>query len=177
MKCIVTGGAGFIGSNLVDRLIEDNHTVIIFDDLSTGKEENINQKAKFFLVDVSYNKYFEDKKMEDVMTGVDIVFHLAAFPRVEPSIEEPIHAHNMNINGTVLGDTPLACPGDPICCTPSWNCSGDPTWLCSDPGDGTGQYTSLANCQANCAPIPPDPPEDPPQPGGSQCLIKNCDEH
>ena len=48
MRCIVTGGAGFIGSNLVDRLIDDGHEVIVFDNLSTGKKENINPKAKFF---------------------------------------------------------------------------------------------------------------------------------
>ena len=53
MRCIVTGGAGFIGSNLVDKLIDEGHEVIIFDNYSTGKKENINPKAKFFLVDIS----------------------------------------------------------------------------------------------------------------------------
>ena len=48
MKCMVIGGAGFIGSNLVDRLIDDGHDVTIVDNLSTGKEENINSSAKFF---------------------------------------------------------------------------------------------------------------------------------
>ena len=46
MKCVVTGGAGFIGSNLVDRLISEGHEVLILDDLSTGKEENINPKKE-----------------------------------------------------------------------------------------------------------------------------------
>jgi len=84
---------------------------------------------------------------------------------------------NMNISGIVLGDTPLACPGDPSCCPESYNCSGAPLWQCLDPLDGTGTYATLANCQANCNPPPPPPPEDPPEPGGSHCLIKNCDEH
>ena len=52
MRALVTGGAGFIGSNLVDKLIDDGHEVIIFDDLSTGFEKNINPKAKFFKVGI-----------------------------------------------------------------------------------------------------------------------------
>ena len=47
MRCLVTGGAGFIGSNLVDKLIEEGHEVIVVDDLSTGNKENINPKARF----------------------------------------------------------------------------------------------------------------------------------
>ena len=106
MRCVVTGGAGFIGSHIVDRLVDDGHEVIIFDDLSSGKEENINQKAKFFKVDISDKNVFDktrirDYSMEDVMTGVDVVFHLAAMPRVEPSIHEPVHSHNINVNGTL----------------------------------------------------------------------------
>ena len=101
MRALVTGGAGFVGTNLVNKLVNDGHEVIVFDNLLTGNQKNINKKAKFFLVDVTHLDYFVDKTMEDVMTGVDVVFHLAAFPRVEPSIENPIHAHNMNVNGTL----------------------------------------------------------------------------
>ena len=101
MRCLVTGGAGFIGSNLVDRLIKDGHEVIIFDNYSTGKKENVNPKAKLFLVDISHQPYFEDKKMGDIMSGVDVVFHLAAKARVQPSIENPIEYHNTNVNGTL----------------------------------------------------------------------------
>ena len=101
MRCIVTGGAGFIGSNLVDKLIDEGHEVIIFDNYSTGKKENINPKAKFFLVDVSHEPSFKSKTMKDIMTGVDVVFHLAALARVQPSIENPIEYHNTNINGTL----------------------------------------------------------------------------
>jgi len=101
MRCVVTGGAGFIGSNLVDKLIDDGHEVIIFDNYSTGKKENINPKAKFFLVDISHQPSFENKTMKDVMTGVDVVFHLAALARVQPSIENPIEYHNTNVNGTL----------------------------------------------------------------------------
>ena len=101
MRCIVTGGAGFIGSNLVDRLVNDNHEVIVFDNLSTGKQENINEKAKFFLVDISHQSYFEDEKMKEIMTGVDVVFHTAALARVQPSIENPIEFNNVNVGGTL----------------------------------------------------------------------------
>ena len=97
MKCLVTGGAGFIGSNLVDRLIKDNHDVIIIDDLSTGKEKNINPKAEFMKVDISDN----DDMLSRALKGVDVVFHLAAKARVQPSIENPIEFHNTNVNGTL----------------------------------------------------------------------------
>ena len=53
MKCIVTGGAGFIGSNLVDKLLEDGHEVIIIDNLSTGSNKNINHNAKFLSADIA----------------------------------------------------------------------------------------------------------------------------
>jgi len=84
MKCIVTGGAGFIGSNLVDRLIDDGHEVIVFDNLSTGKKENINPKAKFFKFDISDNTVFNLTTMhngtkyslEDEILNVDVVFHI-----------------------------------------------------------------------------------------------------
>ncbi len=67
MKILVTGGAGFIGSHIVDRLIEDNHKVVVVDNLSTGKKENLNKKAKFYkmnicsndLADVFKNKCFQ----------------------------------------------------------------------------------------------------------------------
>ena len=52
MKCLVTGGAGFIGSNLVDELIKDGHEVIVIDNLVSGKEENINPKAEFHNLDI-----------------------------------------------------------------------------------------------------------------------------
>ena len=87
-KVVVTGGAGFIGSNLVDSLIERKLEVIVLDNLSSGKEENINSKAKFIKCDVSI-----DRPMFD---GVDTVFHLAATPQVQYSIENPTDNNNLH---------------------------------------------------------------------------------
>lgn len=95
-KCLVTGGAGFIGSNLVDELINQNHEVVVIDNLSTGKKEYVNSKAEFHEADI--------RKLEQIkplFMGVDYVFHLAAFPRVQPSIEDPATANDINLNGTV----------------------------------------------------------------------------
>lgn len=95
-KSLVTGGAGFIGSNLVDALIERGDEVIIIDNLSTGKTENINPKAKFIEADI--------RNLDDIKThfiGIDYVFHFAAFPRVQPSIDDPATANDINLNGTL----------------------------------------------------------------------------
>lgn len=96
MKCLVTGGAGFIGSNLVDALIERGDDVIIIDNLATGKKENINSKAKFFNEDIR-----NLEKIKPLFKGVDYVFHFAAFPRVQPSIEDPVTSNDINLNGTL----------------------------------------------------------------------------
>jgi len=96
MKTLVTGGAGFIGSHLVDRLVKDGHQVTIIDNLSTGFKKNINPRAKFVLADIKnlaqIKKHFQ---------GQDYVFHLAALSRVYPSIEDPLLANENNIKGTL----------------------------------------------------------------------------
>jgi len=100
VRVLVTGGAGFIGANLVNRLIKDNHEVIIFDNLSTGSQYNIHKESKLFLIDISHNKYFKDKKMDDIMNGVDVIFHLAALPRIGPSFKNPKEVCDINVGGT-----------------------------------------------------------------------------
>ncbi len=97
-KAIVTGGAGFIGSNLVDELINQNIQVSIIDDLSTGHKENLNPKATFYNVDISKA---DPLRLQTIMEEADIVFHLAALARVQPSIEDPIPFNEVNINGTL----------------------------------------------------------------------------
>ena len=98
MKYIVTGGCGFIGSNLVDKLIDLGHEVIIFDNISSGKVENINPKARFIEVDISED-YFDE--CIDWFDGVDTVFHTAARARVQPSIIDPISFNKTNVDGTL----------------------------------------------------------------------------
>jgi UDP-glucose 4-epimerase len=97
-KVIVTGGAGFIGSNLVDRLIDMDVEVHVLDDLSTGKEENINPKANFHRIDISK---LEPLQNHWYLKDVDAVFHLAALARVQPSIDEPLPYHDANVTGTL----------------------------------------------------------------------------
>jgi nucleoside-diphosphate-sugar epimerase len=95
MKCVVVGGAGFIGSNLVDRLIKDGHKVLVLDNLSTGKKENINEKADFVEFDISKNW----DELGITIEKIDVVFHLAAKARVQPSIENPIEFNDVNVVG------------------------------------------------------------------------------
>ena len=99
MKYIVTGGAGFIGSNLVDLLIEENHEVVVIDNFSSGKKENCNTKAKYFELDISDSSNF--KNLKNILLGSDGVFHLAALPRVQESIDNPLHFEKNNTLSTI----------------------------------------------------------------------------
>lgn len=97
-KILVTGGAGFIASHIVDALIEKNHEVAIVDDMSNGREENINLKAKFFKVDISNAE--EVKKVFDEFAP-EVIFHLAAQANVRKSIENPKRDKEVNVTGTL----------------------------------------------------------------------------
>ena len=99
MKCLVTGGAGFIGSNLTDKLIEDGHEVVIIDDLSTGNKDNLNSKASWNQFDIGNEASVP--YMIKIMRGVDVVFHFAAKARVQPSIDDPISFNKTNVDGTL----------------------------------------------------------------------------
>jgi len=93
-KVIVTGGAGFIGSHIVDALIDAGYEVHIIDNMSAGKEENINPKAIFHKVDIR-----DKETLVSLFKDVKYVFHEAAMPRVQYSIENPIETHDINVNG------------------------------------------------------------------------------
>lgn len=98
MKTIVTGGAGFIGSHLVDALLNEGHEVIVIDNCSTGRIENLNhifQQIKFISSDISIKG---DWELE--FEGVDWVFHLAALADIVPSIERPEEYFKSNVIGT-----------------------------------------------------------------------------
>ena len=97
-KAIVTGGAGFIGSNLVDKLIGMGIQVSVIDNFSTGKIENTNKKAHYWKQDLST---VELDELTEFMKGVDVIFHTAAKARVQPSIDDPITYNNHNVNATL----------------------------------------------------------------------------
>jgi len=92
---LVTGGAGFIGSHLVDKLVERGYQVRVIDDLSLGKRGNINPRANFCSEDIK-----KLKQIKPVFEGVDCVFHLAARPRIQPSIINPDESFTNNLLGT-----------------------------------------------------------------------------
>lgn len=97
MKILVTGGAGFIGSNLVDELLSQNYEVAVLDNLITGKKENLNPKAKFYHVDL--NSYSLEAVFEEF--NPEVVLHLAAQVNVALSIREPVLDQEINIRGTI----------------------------------------------------------------------------
>jgi len=93
---LVTGGAGFIGSHLADRLIKEGHKVVVIDNLSAGRKENLNSKVKFYKVDIRDPKISQIFKKEKPQ----VVFHLAAQPIVETAYENPLETIEINIMGT-----------------------------------------------------------------------------
>jgi UDP-glucose 4-epimerase len=99
-KVIVTGGAGFIGSHLVDRLLELGNEVIVIDDFSLGKKENLDHQKNNSNLKI-HNKSICDKDIQDLFEGVDVVFHVAAIPRVQYSIKYPKETNKVNVYGTL----------------------------------------------------------------------------
>ncbi|OGY94692.1 MAG: hypothetical protein A2406_02615 [Candidatus Komeilibacteria bacterium RIFOXYC1_FULL_37_11] len=97
MKILVTGGAGFIGSHLVDTLVKDGHDVLVIDDLSTGKKEYVNKKAKLEVLDISSPSL--SKVVADFSPVV--VYHLAAQKNVRTSLENPMLDAKINILGSL----------------------------------------------------------------------------
>ena len=96
MKSIVTGGAGFIGSHLVSKLLENKHEVVVLDNFSTGRLENIsNNKVKIIECDISINGEWEKE-----FNNADYVFHTAALADIVPSIQNPQDYFNSNVVGT-----------------------------------------------------------------------------
>ncbi len=95
MKILVTGGAGFIGSNIVDRYIELGHEVVIVDDLSSGKKDNINPKAVFYEINIQSDELKEvfDKH------NFDVVNHHAAQIDVRKSVDDPVYDAQINVIG------------------------------------------------------------------------------
>ena len=92
MKALVTGGVGFIGTNLVKRLLEDGYDVVSFDNYSTGFSSNEQPGCDYLNYDIT-TKF-------DYMFDVDVIFHLAALPRIKPSFDKPTESIDVNVKGT-----------------------------------------------------------------------------
>lgn len=92
MKILVTGGAGFIGTNLVKHLNFDGHDVVVLDDYSTGTKQNHIEGVKYIEGDIEMIEYLN--------TDFDLIYHLAAQSRVQPSFDEPTKTFRVNIKGT-----------------------------------------------------------------------------
>ncbi|MDP3900873.1 MAG: NAD-dependent epimerase/dehydratase family protein [bacterium] len=95
--CLVTGGAGFIGSHVADRLIEEGHRVVVVDDLSSGSRKNLNPKATFIKLDIQSPKLKEVFRKE----RPEAVFHFAAQIDVRKSVQDPVADAKVNILGSL----------------------------------------------------------------------------
>jgi UDP-glucose 4-epimerase len=101
MKTLVTGGCGFIGSHMVDRLLTDGHEVVVIDNLSSGSLRNLEHHKGNPKLQVLTESIFDHDKIEGAFAGVECVYHLAALADIVPSIERPMHYHHSNVNGTI----------------------------------------------------------------------------
>lgn len=101
MKCLVTGGAGFIGSHLVERLLNDGYAVTVIDNCSTGRLENLQHLKDRDALSVHVGDINDANILDKAIVGVDWVFHMAALADIVPSIERPIDYTDANIQGTL----------------------------------------------------------------------------
>src|SRR5260370_38779509 len=117
MACfLVTGGAGFLGSHLVDALLRQGHLVRVLDDLSSGHRENLPRQIQFLHGDIT-----DPTTVEEAFEGIDACFHLAAIASVVRCNREWLHTHEVNLTGTLIilnhggryrhrRETPIICP-------------------------------------------------------------------
>ena len=97
MKAAIVGGAGFIGSNLVDLLVKEGHEVLVVDNLATGYRRNLNPEAPLVEIDVAV----DSERLTEALRGSEVVFHTVALPRIARSIEDPLGTHQTNVTGTL----------------------------------------------------------------------------
>ncbi|MGH3922762.1 MAG: NAD-dependent epimerase/dehydratase family protein [Egibacteraceae bacterium] len=100
MRCVVTGGAGFIGANLVRRLLQEPEieSIVVVDDLSSGSRENLAGLDRTQLLE---GTILDAELLDQAFAGADAVVHLAARPSVSRSIEDPVASHEANVTGTL----------------------------------------------------------------------------
>jgi UDP-glucose 4-epimerase len=101
LKCLVTGGAGFIGSHLVDRLLADGHEVVVIDNLATGRRDNLEQHRDNARLTLQVRDLAVPGALDGVMAGAKWVFHLAALADIVPSIRQPLDYFRANVDGTM----------------------------------------------------------------------------
>lgn len=97
MKALVTGGAGFIGHHLARTLLDRGDAVTVLDNFSTGSRENVDERATLAEGDIRDRAFLKGVFAE----GFDVVFHTAALARIQPSIEDPVTTHDVNVTGTL----------------------------------------------------------------------------
>jgi UDP-glucose 4-epimerase len=95
-KYLITGGAGFIGTNVVETLVAEGHEVVVVDDLSAGDAKRLPPTVAFHQLDIR-----DTAALTELCRGIDIIVHLAALPRVQFSIDEPVVTYAVNVTGTV----------------------------------------------------------------------------
>lgn len=101
MNSIVTGGCGFIGSHLVDMLLNEKHQVTVIDNMSTGRRKNLDHvkdNPNLRIVEADINDF---RTINPLFEGIDNVFHIAALADIVPSIENPVAYHRSNVDGTL----------------------------------------------------------------------------
>ena len=98
MRALVTGGAGFIGSHIVDRLLQDGHEVVVIDDFSTGKRTNLSASNKLEIIEGDIRDF---DTLKQHVQGIDWVFHLAAVASVPKTVNDPVGSSAVNYQGTL----------------------------------------------------------------------------
>src|SRR5689334_12035514 len=101
MKCVVTGGAGFIGSHLAHALCDLGHDVRVVDDLSTGSLENLAWRRSGHCLEFIETDIADSVAIEGILRGSDWIFHLAAQPSVALSMSDPWRTHRINLDATL----------------------------------------------------------------------------
>lgn len=102
MKFLVTGGSGFIGSHLVDAILQRGDEAVVLDDLSTGRRENLAHLAGKPGLRVLDASLLDAEALGEALAGVEVVLHQAAIPSVPRSVEDPLGTNDANIKGTLL---------------------------------------------------------------------------
>lgn len=101
-RFLVTGGAGFIGSHLVDKLVHSGHSVVVLDDLSTGRHDNLREYAGSTSVEFVLGSILNEALVDDVVRRVDVVLHMAAAVGVNLIVERPLESLATNIRGSEI---------------------------------------------------------------------------